>query len=371
MAFPNGEPNTQHSTNRVPVILIGRTPTASRCVTAGLVDARRRSSASRPARTARMTGEVFWIGQGPVRPPRDRRVGRISHPAGTVGLRVVAVANALANPPPSVRRAGGRERRAPRSRRHRVSRWRIHRALSRQTTRRCTSTWRRSRTRSSPVAPRHRGNARLAAMIFVSARGAGAWRRPPSPRDGSPSRRSMIWGPALEPDLVALALTALAVVLLDRRRELAPIAGFALVFAALAKPTALLPAAPFWHGSRGRIGDARSLWLRCGRRGRRGGGHGVPGLGPRCVRHVVTWNALSWSLDQAVSVAVIGVLVIGDAARHRRVHARRRWSARRVSGGRARDRRPRWSRGRDHQLSSRTSRSRPCCRSVRSGRGSN
>jgi hypothetical protein len=32
---------------------------------------------------------------------------------------------------------------------------------------------------------------------------------------------------------------------------------------------------------------------------------------PDVWRHVVTWNALSWSLDQAVSVAIIGVLVIG------------------------------------------------------------
>jgi hypothetical protein len=32
---------------------------------------------------------------------------------------------------------------------------------------------------------------------------------------------------------------------------------------------------------------------------------------PDMWRHVVTWNALSWSLDQGVSVAVIGVLVIG------------------------------------------------------------
>jgi hypothetical protein len=32
---------------------------------------------------------------------------------------------------------------------------------------------------------------------------------------------------------------------------------------------------------------------------------------PDVWRHVVTWNALSWSPDQAVSVAVIGVVVIG------------------------------------------------------------
>src|SRR5205814_10055720 len=32
---------------------------------------------------------------------------------------------------------------------------------------------------------------------------------------------------------------------------------------------------------------------------------------PDVWRHVVTWNALSWSPDQAVSIAFIGLLVIG------------------------------------------------------------
>jgi len=122
----------------------------------------------------------------------------------------------------------------------------------------------------------------------------------------------MIWGPALKPDLVALALTALAVVLLDRRRELAPIAGFALVFAALAKPTALLPAAALlaWLAW-----SDRTTLVRCGF------GAAVAVVAAAVTvymdsvsdlwRHVVTWNALSWSVDQAVSVAVIGALIIG------------------------------------------------------------
>ena len=122
----------------------------------------------------------------------------------------------------------------------------------------------------------------------------------------------MIWGPAVKPDLVALALTAVAVVTLDRRRELAPIAGFAMVFAALAKPTALLP------------GAALVVWLAWSDRAtlaRFGFGAAVAIVAaavtvymdsvPDVWRHVVTWNALSWSADQAVSVAVIGVLVVG------------------------------------------------------------
>ena len=151
----------------------------------------------------------------------------------------------------------------------------------------------------------------VAAMIFVSARGAGRLAAAALAAGWLALAPVMIWGPALKPDLVALALTALAVVLLDRRRELAPIAGFALVFAALAKPTALLPAAALlaWLAW-----SDRATLVRCGF----GAAVAVVAAAvtvyldsvPDVWRHVVTWNALSWSLDQAVSVAVIGVLVI-------------------------------------------------------------
>jgi len=121
-----------------------------------------------------------------------------------------------------------------------------------------------------------------------------------------------IWGSVLKPDLVALALTATAVVVLDRRRDLAPIAGFALVFAALAKPTALLPAAALvaWLAWSDRATLARS-----------GFGAAVAVVAaavtvyldsvPDIWRHVVTWNALAWSADQMLSIAIIGVLVLG------------------------------------------------------------
>src|SRR5206468_11590075 len=122
----------------------------------------------------------------------------------------------------------------------------------------------------------------------------------------------MIWGPALKPDLVALALTAIAVVTLDRRRELAPLAGFALVFAALAKPTALLPGAALvaWLAW-----SDRATLVRCGF----GAAVAVVAAAvtvyldsvPDVCRHVVSWNALPWSVDQAVSVAIVGVFVIG------------------------------------------------------------
>jgi len=152
----------------------------------------------------------------------------------------------------------------------------------------------------------------VAGMVFLTARSAGRLAAVALAAGWLALAPVMIWGPALKPDLVALALTALAVVLLDRRRELAPIAGFALVFAALAKPTALLPAA------------ALVAWLAWSDRAtlvRFGFGAAVSVVAaavtvyldsvPDVWRHVVTWNALSWSVDQALSVAVIGVLVIG------------------------------------------------------------
>jgi hypothetical protein len=152
----------------------------------------------------------------------------------------------------------------------------------------------------------------VAAMVFVSARSARRLAAIALAAGWLALAPVMIWGPALKPDLVALALTALAVVLLDRRRELAPIAGFALVFAALAKPTALLPGAALlaWL-----VWSDRETLVRCSF----GAAVAVVAAAvtvymdsvPDVWRHVVTWNSLSWSLDQAVSVAVIGVLVIG------------------------------------------------------------
>jgi hypothetical protein len=152
----------------------------------------------------------------------------------------------------------------------------------------------------------------VAAMVFVSARSAGRLAAAALAAGWLALAPVMIWGPALKPDLVALALTALAVVLLDRRRELAPIAGFALIFAALAKPTALLPAAALvaWLAW-----SDRATLVRCGF----GASVAVVAAAvtvyldsvPDVWRHVVSWNALGWSVDQAVSVTIVGIFVIG------------------------------------------------------------
>jgi hypothetical protein len=152
----------------------------------------------------------------------------------------------------------------------------------------------------------------VAAMVFIAGRPAGRLAAAALAAGWLALAPVMVWGPALKPDLVALALTALAVVLLDRRGELAPIAGFALVFAALAKPTALLPAAALvaWLAW-----SDRATLIRCGF----GAAVAVVAAAvtvyldsvPDVWRHVVTWNALSWSLEGAVQVAIIGVVVVG------------------------------------------------------------
>jgi hypothetical protein len=154
----------------------------------------------------------------------------------------------------------------------------------------------------------------VAGMVFVGARPGGRLVAAALAVAWLALAPVMIWGPAVKPDLVALALTALAVVLLDRRPDLAAIAGFALVFAALAKPTALLPAAALvmWLA----WSDRQTL-VRCGFGAAVAIVAGAVTVYLDSVtdvwRHVVRWNALSWSLDQAASVAVIGILVVGLA----------------------------------------------------------
>jgi hypothetical protein len=152
----------------------------------------------------------------------------------------------------------------------------------------------------------------VGAIIFVVARPAGRLAAAAMAFGWLALAPVAIWGPVVKPDLVALALTAIAVFMLDRRPDLAAIAGFALVFAALAKPTALLPAAaltawlvwsdrralvPFGFGAAvAVVAGAVTIYL-----------DSVPDV----WRHVVIWNALPWSADQAVLLLVLGLVVIG------------------------------------------------------------
>lgn len=118
-----------------------------------------------------------------------------------------------------------------------------------------------------------------------------------------------IWGPALKPDLVALALTAGAVLSLERRRARRSAA--LIVLAVLAKPTAVV------------VAIALVVWLAACDRAllRRWSVAAAAGIGIVAVallpfgyadlwRHVVVFNALPWSLEQAALLAFLGVVIL-------------------------------------------------------------
>ena len=155
----------------------------------------------------------------------------------------------------------------------------------------------------------------VAGLVFVSARSAGRVVAAALALGWLALAPVAIWGPAVKPDLVALFITVLAVVILDRRRDLAALAGFALIFAGLAKPTALLPAAAL---------GAWLLWSDRSSFARFAFGAALAVIGaaamisldsvPDVWRHVVVWNELSWSAEQAGLLVVVGMLVLGVPA---------------------------------------------------------
>ena len=121
-----------------------------------------------------------------------------------------------------------------------------------------------------------------------------------------------LWGAALKPDLVALALTVAAVLLVERRAGLP--AGALLVLAVFAKPTALLPAITLigWAATRDRRVVRRLLLGSAA--GAAAGLVVIAAFGPADVwRHVVTWNALPWSAGEAATVAYLAVATVGAA----------------------------------------------------------
>jgi hypothetical protein len=118
-----------------------------------------------------------------------------------------------------------------------------------------------------------------------------------------------IWGPAVKPDLVALVLTVGAVLALERRRP--GLAAALLVLAAMTKPTAIVPAVALliWIAWR----DRASLrpFAAAGAIALAVAAIALAPFGYADVwRHVVTWNALSWSLESAVLLAFVGIVVL-------------------------------------------------------------
>lgn len=119
-----------------------------------------------------------------------------------------------------------------------------------------------------------------------------------------------VWGPAVKPDLIAVALTVGAVLALERER--APIvAGIVIALAISAKPTAALPALALgllllWR-DRGAafayvvaaLATGAAILVATG------------SADAQMLEHVVTWNALPWRAEQAVLLAVLALLVFG------------------------------------------------------------
>lgn len=121
-----------------------------------------------------------------------------------------------------------------------------------------------------------------------------------------------IWGPAVKPDLVALALTVAGVVTLERRR--AGLAAALLVLAVVTKPTAAVPAVALlvWIAWRDRA-LLRPFVL---------GGIVATGLVALALlpfgyegllRHVIAWNALPWTADSAALLVFLAVVIYAGA----------------------------------------------------------
>lgn len=119
-----------------------------------------------------------------------------------------------------------------------------------------------------------------------------------------------IWGPALKPDLVALALTVGAVLSLDRQRAM--LSATLIVLAILAKPTAIVVALALlvWLAARD-----RALLRRWSAAAAIGSVVAAVALVPfgyaGLWKHVIVWNALPWSVEQAALLAFLGVVVLG------------------------------------------------------------
>lgn len=128
-----------------------------------------------------------------------------------------------------------------------------------------------------------------------------------------------IWGAAVKPDMLAVALALVGVVALEhgvrsgeRTGGSALIGGALLAVAVWAKPTAALPAVAVigWSlirarpaGVRAFVGAAAVVVLEAAD----AVAIGVPDL----WRHVVVWNQLPWSGEQALLLAVLGAGTVG------------------------------------------------------------
>jgi len=149
----------------------------------------------------------------------------------------------------------------------------------------------------------------VAAAIAYRARGGGRLLMAALAASWLAAAPVAIWGAAVKPDLVALALIVGGVLAVDARRV--ALAGALAALAVWAKPTEALPA----------LALAIYLAATDRRAAVRFAGAGVAALvvvslvthlpDAAMLEHVVSWNALDWHADQALLLAVLGALVAG------------------------------------------------------------
>jgi hypothetical protein len=121
---------------------------------------------------------------------------------------------------------------------------------------------------------------------------------------------AIVWGVAVKPDLVALALTVGAVLAVERRSFM--LGGALIALGAFAKPTELLPAvalAAVIVASRDLRGLASYV---IGALAAAAAGAALTVVpDPALLTHVVTWNALPFHADQAALLALVAIIAVG------------------------------------------------------------
>ena len=120
----------------------------------------------------------------------------------------------------------------------------------------------------------------------------------------------MQWGPALKPDAVALALTVGAVLALGRERPMHSLSGALIATAAMAKPTALLPAAVFFVFVARRDPIAALRALGAGLAAAVAVAVVTEGPSKAAFVHVFDWNALPWRIELLVGLIVVAIVVL-------------------------------------------------------------
>ena len=118
------------------------------------------------------------------------------------------------------------------------------------------------------------------------------------------------WGAAVKPDLVALAFTVGAVMALDRSRPRHALAGALVGLAAMAKPTALLPALAMFVFVARRDPLAALRALGVGLVSAIVVAELTHGPDKALNLHVISWNALPWHAESAASLVLLALVLL-------------------------------------------------------------